>query len=437
MGSKADLRELLQLLREPGLSALADETVRDYVDWEQLAARPLPPGLSLGETWELLGIIRHFGATTFPIPTLDGRRFWYNMNREGAHCLQFIKHHCRADSVLHRTMLDREGHRFLVRSRIQEAVTTCQLDGVDIHYGRAGRMLQEGRAPRTPEERLVTNSYEMLRELDSLAPERFTPELVFALHERVTHGVDLNKIAFGRRQTNLAGSLNPTEMTEAARERGILGDICDFANGDSGEASEAAAIKSYMILSSMGYWQPLPGLNETVARHMLRLFAVKRDYPVLGYLSTSLTTLKWFDGKLKPGVVRFASLSRRPVVPGSIDGTEDVLTHLELTTAAVGDLLGYIAQVRQEEHALQSALDSQERLNYRQRSLLAQALAKPSAEFRISAHQTAHRTVYQTARNDLLELVERGYLVKETRGKAFVFVPAPGLQELVTTDPTE
>ena len=39
---------------------------------------------------------------------------------------------------------------------------------------------------------------------------------------------------------------------------------------------------------------------ETVARHMLRLFATKRDYPVLGYLSAGLTTLKWIDGSLRP-----------------------------------------------------------------------------------------------------------------------------------------
>lgn len=437
MTATTDLRDLLHLLREPTLAALADETVRDYVDWEQLTSRPLPPGLGIEETWEVLGLIRHFGATTFPIHTLDGRPFWYGMTREGTHCVQYIKHHCRADSLLHQTMQEREGHRFLVRSRIQEAVATCQLDGVDISFGRAGRMLQEGRAPRTAAERLVLNSYEMLRELESQVPECFTPDLVTALYERVTHGVDVKEIACGPRKSNLAGTRNPAEMAGLARERGILSDICDFANGKTGDHSEPAVIKSYMILSSMGYWQPLPEFNETVARHMLRLFAVKRDYPVLGYLSTSLTMLKWFDGTLRQGIARFPTLVRRSVVPGSIDGTKDILTHLELTTAAIGGLLSYITRTRKRDAALQTALDSQERLNYRQRSVLARALTHPEAEFRIRPHQTTHHVVYQTARTDLLELVERGYLLQEQRGKAFVFVPAPNLQKLVEADASE
>jgi Fic family protein len=421
--------DLVQALREPVLAGLVDETVRDYVDWDQLAVRRLPPGLGMEETWELLGVVRHLGSTTFPIPTLDGRAFWYNLNREGDHCLAFVRRHCRAESPLHRTMQEKEGQRFLVRSRIQEAIATCQLDGIDIAYGRAGRMLQEGRTPQTSAERLVLNSYDMLRELESLAPEPFSPDFVRSLYDRLTFGVDLSDIARGPRKSNLAGTLNPAGMSGEARDRGILGDICDFANGKTGDPSESAAIKTYMILSAMGYWQPLPDLNETVGRHMLRLFAVKRDYPVLGYLSTSLTMLKWFEGSLNPGVARFSTLRRRPVLPGMIDGTEDILTHLQLTTAAVGGLLDHIARTRKQDAALQAAIENQEQLNYRQRSVLVRALAHPNAEFRIRPHQMAHHVVYQTARADLLELEARGYLRREIRGKAFAFAAVPDLQE--------
>ena len=429
MTSDSELRNLLQLLREPTLSTLAEDSVRDYVDWDQLASRPLPPGLDIEETWELLGLIRRFGATTFPIPTLDARTFWYNTPSESTRCLHYIKHHCRTGSALHRTIQQRAGQRFLIRSRIQEAVATCQLDGVNVTYSSAGRALREGRAPRTPAERLVLNSYQMLRELDSGTPEPFTPDLVRGLYERVTHGVDVSQIARGPRRSNLAGTLSPDQVRGHGQERDILQEICDYANGITGDPSEPSAIKSYLILSAMGYWRPLPDFNETVGRHMLRLFALRRDYPVLGYLSTSLTMTKWFDGSLRPGVVRFATLERRPVVAGSIDGTQDVLTHLQLTTAAIGGLIGYIARTKREDAALQVALDSQELLNYRQRSVLARALAKPDTEFRIRSHQTSHRVVYQTARTDLLTLVDHGYLRKETRGKAFVFVPTSDLPE--------
>jgi Fic family protein len=268
--------------------------------------------------------------------------------------------------------------------------------------------------------------------LETPSSDLFSPSLVLSLYERLTHGVDVKGIARGQRRTNLAGTINPEEMAEVARQRGILAEICDFANAGSGDPEEPSAIKAYMVLSAMGYWRPLPDLNETVGRHMLRLFAVKRDYPVLGYLATSRSMLRWFDGKLRPGVTRFAELKRREVIPGTIDGTEDILTYLQLTTDAIGGLLGYIDLTKKQDAALAAALESEERLNYRQRSVLGRALSRPTTEFRIRAHQNAHHVVYQTARADLLDLEERGFLVREMHGKAFVFVPAPNLEQLLS-----
>jgi hypothetical protein len=40
-----------------------------------------------------------------------------------------------------------------------------------------------------------------------------------------------------------------------------------------------------------------------------------------------------------------------------------------------------------------------------------------------------YQTVYSTARADLLELAEMGYLEKQTRGQTFIFIPAPDLRE--------
>jgi hypothetical protein len=50
-----------------------------------------------------------------------------------------------------------------------------------------------------------------------------------------------------------------------------------------------------------------------------------------------------------------------------------------------------------------------------------------------SYHQTNSGIHYTTARRDLLELHEKGYLVMEQRGKAFVFAPGPRLDELNAT----
>ena len=56
-------------------------------------------------------------------------------------------------------------------------------------------------------------------------------------------------------------------------------------------------------------------------------------------------------------------------------------------------------------------------------------MAHPDREFLIREHQITHNVVYATSRADLVDLVERGYLRQEQRGRAFVFLPAPDLVE--------
>jgi len=68
-------------------------------------------------------------------------------------------------------------------------------------------------------------------------------------------------------------------------------------------------------------------------------------------------------------------------------------------------------------------------LNMRQRSLLSHAIQRPHAIYTFDTHRTTHGVVYQTSRNDLLELAEKGFLKKEKRGKEFVFIQADKMMD--------
>lgn len=415
------------LLTDPSFASLANRSVRDYISWDELVAdHPLPAGLSAKQTWTLLSEIRRFGAVVFPIPSLAGEYFWYHITSEGSACLETIQKHSAPDSVLHRTLLEREGHRFLLRSRVRETIATCELDGIHVDRANA-RVVTENRTPRTPEDRLLVNSYEMLKELDSLASERFTPDLVRHVYERAAHGVDLRALKRGVPRTDLGNDRNPegSALTHEVKAR-ILQELCDVANGEAGDPAAPVPAQAYNILSSMSYWQLMPDLNHMVSLYMQRMFAVKRNYPVLGYLPTSSLAARWFNKGLAPGVVRFAQITRIPL-PGWIDGTEDILTYLQLIVAAIDELKNFVLVSQEEDAALEEALQCVD-LNYRQRAILARALAQPSAEFLIRQQMTLHRVVYQTARTDLLELAERGLLTKQVRGQTFFYVAVKDLK---------
>ena len=78
---------------------------------------------------------------------------------------------------------------------------------------------------------------------------------------------------------------------------------------------------------------------------------------------------------------------------------------------------------------LSAALRKYPGLNLRQRSLLSHAIQHPHETYTFDAHRNAHGVVYQTARNDLIDLAEKGFLKKEKRGKEFVFVQADKMMD--------
>jgi len=67
-------------------------------------------------------------------------------------------------------------------------------------------------------------------------------------------------------------------------------------------------------------------------------------------------------------------------------------------------------------------------LNARQLDLVFYALRHPGAEFSTHSHQCAQGIDEQTARADLHDLEEKGYLVRHQIGPAYVFYAAEDLE---------
>ena len=66
-------------------------------------------------------------------------------------------------------------------------------------------------------------------------------------------------------------------------------------------------------------------------------------------------------------------------------------------------------------------------LNLRQLELLLYSLRHPGSEFTTASHQRAHGLDPQTARTDLTQLAELGYLRRHRIGRAFVYYPVDDL----------
>ena len=103
------------------------------------------------------------------------------------------------------------------------------------------------------------------------------------------------------------------------------------------------------------------------------------------------------------------------------DVTYFVHYQFDVIRRALAELESYVSKKTEEIKRVQKLLDESEHFNYRQQALLSHALRHPGFRYSIQSHRTSHGVAYQTARQDLQHLAERGFLDKSQRGKTFIF----------------
>jgi len=410
-----DFEAVIRFIDRPDVQALFERAAQCAITRDMLADIPLPAGLTLTETEVLLGAVHRLRAIRVPLPDFEGQTYWYTMPHDMKSLLRAIDHHCTSGSELDREISDRHGRRFLVRALVEEAIAASRLDGTDIPYDRAHELVQMDRTPATDEERVIVNAHRLLAEPPGLPEEALRPELLLAIYERVAEGTE--HVAFDVSEV-IGGP--EAELTRLQ----VIEHLCAIANYQQDVTAEHPAITALTLLWDVSYWKPFPKYNSTIARVLFRVHATRNNYPVLGLLPISAITVSSAEGSPSDlSGPRFTRLARY----SEVDMTAEVTAHLGAVHAAIQRLREQIVHVRERDEALRELLQSDPLLNARQRSILGRALREPGARFRIRYHQTTHSVAYSTARADLLELEEKGYLRREQEGKAFVFVAAEGL----------
>lgn len=97
---------------------------------------------------------------------------------------------------------------------------------------------------------------------------------------------------------------------------------------------------------------------------------------------------------------------------------ERILKDPQIEPTVDGYLKRKMEQVRQTESLLRGT-----DLTHRQVALLGHALRTPGATYTFRTHQRSHDVSYQSSRNDLLDLEDRGLLQKRRVGRTYNFFP--------------
>lgn len=409
------------------------EVEGQYLHWDQLRRRPPPDGLTPEEWWVGVSIARSVLRTELS-PLIDeaGRAFHFARTDNLLRALHQIDRDMGGRLELDDPQLANRDvrDRYIIRSLMEEAISSSQLEGASTTRRVAKDMLLQGRRPRTKDERMIANNFRAMELLRDRAQKPLSIAFLLELHEVLTEGTLENPGEAGRlrrpdepvtvQDISDGHVLHVPPDARALPSR--LEALCTFANESAGDAFIHPVVRAIALHFVLAYDHPFVDGNGRTARALFYWSMLRQRYWLAEFLSISR-------------IIRQAPTQyNRTFLYAETDGgdlTYFLFHQLEVIRRATQDLYAYLARKTKELREVEPLLRAGENINHRQRALLAHALRHPGAQYAIEPYRREHGVVYQTARQDLLDLEKAGYLWKTQVGRAFYFQAVPNLEQLL------
>lgn len=415
---QSDPDRLIELLTHPGPDA--------HLHWDQLRYRPAPETMGHEQWWLALKLRRRSQARPVALRQKNGEAFSLVLTDRLLRVCEELTQRLGAPRLDSAGALNRAtGDAHLVRSLVEEAITSSQLEGASTSRRVAKDLLDSGRTPRDRSEQMIVNNYAVMERIRELADEDLTPGLVLELHRIVTEGTLDDPADAGRLETpdhprvavwDQDVRLHAPPRAEELEER--LRALCDFANGVAGEAYLPAIARAAVVHFMAGYDHYFADGNGRTARALFYWVMLRQGLWLAEFVSISTILRK------AP-----SDYARAYLHTEDDDGDLTYFVHyqLDVLSRAVDAFDAHLERKRRERTQVRADVeDAVAELNHRQADLVRRAVMDDApAVVAVEPFARRHRVSDQTARNDLNGLAERGLLVREKSGRRHVFrVPA-------------
>ena len=409
-----------------------------YLHWDKLRHLSPPEGYDAELYWFAIKQARKKISKQLLFKDKSGEPFIYSIPDVVMRYILWISENATGAIEADRGVLNTNTKQtYLINSLIEEAINSSQLEGASTTRRVAKEMIRTGRPPQSYSEKMIRNNYNAMLFIREYKEEILTPSMIFELHKILTEGTlqeeDQEKGgAFRGSSDDIRVYSHDNVLLHTPPKAGELGArlqlICDFANkeGEDETVYIPPIIRAIIVHFMIGYDHPFVDGNGRTARALFYWVMAKEGYWLMEYISISRVLKK------APAKYLYAYLYTET---DENDVTYFIVHQLEVIKEAIIDLHSYLEtktnQLKEAEKALENS-PLQGALNYRQLSILKNALKNPGAEYTIKSHKTSHGVAYQTARTDLLQLSDGfGVLKKYKDGRTDVFVAPPNLGDLI------
>ncbi len=309
---------------------------------------------------------------------------------------------------------------------MEEAITSSQIEGAATTRVVAKEMLRSGRQPRNIGEQMIKNNYLAMQRIRLLTDRPLTVDTIFELHRVLTEGTLEISDGAGRLRRADERIVVEDAFGEVLHEppvAGLLSDrlnaLCAFANGETPSRFIHPVVRATVLHFWLAYDHPFVDGNGRCARALFYWSMLRSGYWLCEFISISQL--------IRAAQVEYGRAFLYTETDDN-DLTYFILYHLDLIRRGIDNLQSYIKRKMSDVREAERLVRDNDSLNHRQIALLSHALRHPDAAYTITSHQTSNNTVYQTARSDLLKLVELGFLQSSKRRKTFQFFPVSDLE---------
>lgn len=409
----------------------------NYYHWDKLRHLKLPPHkLSHEEWWLGMKFARKALYKNIPHSDKDGKPFVFAEPDVVRRLLHEIDIHGGGELKASAQVANPSTRdTYLINSLIEESITSSQLEGAATTRKVAKEMLRQKRKPRDRSERMIVNNYYAMEFINEIADEDLTPELIYELHKILTSNTLDNPNAVGKLRSSddiYVGDERDATIIHVPPKAEELADrlqsICDFASSTDATVFLHPVIRAIILHFLLAYDHPFEDGNGRTARALFYWSMLKQGYWTMEFISISRIL------KTAPAKYTRAYLYTET---DENDVTYFIVHQLEVINRAINDLLDYLKRKSNEiktiEQIIKKSPDLRKILNYRQIALINRALKRPESIFYIEGHRGAHNVTYDTARTDLLKLVDLGLLEKTKIGRAFSFNAVRNLKQKLET----
>jgi Fic family protein len=309
--------------------------------------------------------------------------------------------------------------RYLISSIMEEAIASSQLEGAVTTRKVARELLEKDKKPQNRSERMISNNYDTMQWIVQNKDQKLTPEVLLSIHSLITKGTLEDKEDEGAFRNNdnvtvsedISGEVFYIPPPHHYIDQ-LIKEFCIFANDEEkDEVFIHPIIKGIILHFLIGYIHPFTDGNGRTARAIFYWYLIRKGYWLIEYMSVSRIILK-----AKSQYARAYLYTEYD----ENDLTYFALYNIKAIKAALEDLKKYIHKKTAEKQNV-LALVKHTNFNDRQIVLIKDILQDRNQYFTVKQVELRFSVSNQTARTDLLTLVENGILQQRINGRKAQF----------------